>query len=147
MRAADRKRWCAHGRAYHCGSDAQRAGSAEVVNFRISPTIRWTLEHEKDGGDKIKVGDSGIRRQRGIIHRQRGVGRSKDGGGLFPDYVITPYPWWLPRLRLYTDIADGVYRFQPFRSMSDGLSTIRAAGERRALSRCAKDSLLYGAVK
>ena len=124
------------------GSDApnvlaQRAEA--VVNFRISPddSVEKLLAHVKRTvGDKIKVEVIQAYEPSAVSSTDSAAYRAieKTIGGLFPDYVITPYLMVAATdSRLYSDIADGVYRFQPFRSMSDDLGTIHAAGERLSI--------------
>ncbi len=35
--------------------------------------------------------------------------------------------------RMYAPVADGIYRFQPFRSLTEDLGTIHAVGERLSI--------------
>jgi carboxypeptidase PM20D1 len=59
---------------------------------------------------------------------------ARTAADIFPGYVVTPYLMVAATdSRMYADIADGVYRFQPFASMSEDLGTIHAAGERLSI--------------
>lgn len=107
-----------------------------VVNFRISPddSVEKLLAHvRRVVGDKIKVepmlavNPSEVSSVDSMAYRVI----EKTVGGLFPGYVVTPYLMIAATdSRRYSCIADGVYRFQPFASMSEDLGTIHAANER-----------------
>ncbi len=122
---------------------AERAEA--VVNFRISPddSVEKLLAHVKRVvGDKIKVEI--------MMATEPSVVSSVDSAAyqviertvseLFHGHVVTPYLMIAATdSRRYAGIADGIYRFQPFASMSEDLGTIHAAGERLSI-----DSLLEG---
>ncbi len=113
---------------------AERAEA--VVNFRISPdnTVEGLLAHiKKTVGDGIKLEiiqayepsevSSVTSRAYGIIEETIHA--------MFPDYVVSPYLMvGATDSRRYAAVADGIYRFQPFRSMADDLDTLHAANER-----------------
>ncbi len=107
-----------------------------VVNFRISPddSLKKLLEHVS------KVAGSGIKVELIEGHEPSPVSRTDTEGyriisqtieKMFGGYVVTPYLMVAATdSRWYADIADGVYRFQPFKSLDEDLNTIHAAGER-----------------
>ncbi len=113
---------------------AERAEA--VVNFRISPddTLDGLLRHiKKTVGENIKLEiiqayepsevSSITSRAYGIIKETIQT--------MFPDYVVSPYLMvGATDSRRYAAVADGIYRFQPFRSMADDLDTLHAANER-----------------
>ncbi len=113
---------------------AERAEA--VVNFRISPddTVDGLLRHIKQTvGKDIKleiiqayepseVSSTTSRAYRIIEDTIR---------AMFPGYVVSPYLMvGATDSRRYAAVADGIYRFQPFRSMADDLDTLHAANER-----------------
>jgi carboxypeptidase PM20D1 len=116
---------------------AERAEA--VVNFRISPddSVAKLLAHvKKVVGNNIKVEP--------LLTTEPSVVSSVDSdaykvientvAGMYPGYVVSPYLMIAATdSRRYACIADGVYRFQPFRSMSEDLDTIHAAGERLSI--------------
>ena len=117
-----------------------------VVNFRIAPgnTVQDVMDHIKKviANDDIKVE---------IIQAYDPSAMSPVDSGayaviagtaaeLFCGYVVTPYLMIAATdSRWYADISDGVYLFQPFRSLTDDLGTIHAVGERLSV-----DSLVEG---
>jgi carboxypeptidase PM20D1 len=121
------------------GSDASNvlAQRAEaVVNFRISPddSVEKLLAHvKKTVGDKIRV-EVIQAYDPGVVSRVDSAAYraiEETAAAVFPGYIVTPYLMVAATdSRRYTGIADGVYRFQPFRSMSEDLGTIHAVGER-----------------
>ena len=113
---------------------AQKAEA--VVNFRISPddSLKGLLEHVRrvvgkgikveliEGHEPSAVSDTDTEAY-GII--------SRTIKKMFEGYITTPYLMVAATdSRWYTDIADGVYRFQPFKSLDEDLGTIHAANER-----------------
>lgn len=119
-----------------------------VVNCRISPdnTIDDVIAHFKKviANDDIKVevlqgyNPSTV----SSVDSEGYEAIARTAKELFGEYVITPYLMIAATdSRWYREIADGVYLFQPFRSMSEDLGTIHAVGERIAI-----DSLCEGAA-
>jgi carboxypeptidase PM20D1 len=107
-----------------------------VVNFRISPgeTLEDVLQHIRSvthgrvemeviqGHNPSPVSPVDTEGYRVITRTIR---------ELFDGHVITPYLGIAAAdARWYAPVADGVYRFQPFRSMSEDLHTLHAVGER-----------------
>ncbi len=55
-------------------------------------------------------------------------------GEIFSGYRVAPYLMIAATdSRMYPAVADGVYRFQPFRSLTEDLDTIHAVGERLSI--------------
>lgn len=113
---------------------AERAEA--VVNFRISPddSVESLLAHvKKTVGDGIKLeiiqayepsGVSGTDTEAYSIIKETIA-------SMFSGYVVSPYLMvGATDSRRYAAVADGIYRFQPFRSMADDLDTIHATNER-----------------
>ncbi len=122
---------------------AERAEA--VVNFRISPddSVDKLIAHVKRVvGDKIKV-EPLLATEPSEVSAVDSAAYSvieKTAAELFPGYVVSPYLMIAATdSRRYACIADGVYRFQPFASLSEDLGTIHAAGERLSI-----DSLREG---
>lgn len=116
---------------------AERAEA--VVNFRISPddSLEKLLAHvKKVVGSDIKVEviqgyDPSVSSPVDSEAYKTIAGTAAD---IFPGYVVSPYLMVAATdSRRYACIADGVYRFQPFASMSEDLGTIHAAGERLSI--------------
>lgn len=117
-----------------------------VINFRIAPTdtLDKLLAHiKKTVGKSIKVE---LIQGYGPSHASSTQSEAYEAikqtvQCLFTGYVVTPYLMVAATdSRWYGRIADNVYLFQPFRSMSEDLGTIHAAGERLSI-----DSLREGA--
>ena len=113
---------------------AERAEA--VVNFRISPdnTVEALLAHIK------KTVGSGIKLEIIQAYEPSDVSAITSRAyhvientirTMFPDYLVSPYLMvGATDSRRYAAVADGIYRFQPFRSMADDLDTLHAANER-----------------
>ncbi len=107
-----------------------------IVNFRIAPqdSVETLLRHIK------RTVCSGIAVDVLQAYEPSGVSDTKTQAyqkilqtikSIFPDYVIAPYLMIAATdSRLYEHLADGVYRFSPFRSLSEDLDTIHGVGER-----------------
>ena len=110
-----------------------------VANFRIAPgeTVDDLLAHIR----KVTRGSVEV----SIIQGYNPSGSSDTGSeayrliertvaGIFTGYVVTPYLMIAATdSRHYASVADGIYRFQPFRSMTEDLGTIHAVGERLSI--------------
>jgi carboxypeptidase PM20D1 len=113
---------------------AERAEA--VVNFRISPddTVDDLLKHiKKTVGEGIKLEVIQAYEPSGVSSTDSEAYRIiKDTiHEAFPEYVVSPYLMvGATDSRRYAAVADGIYRFQPFRSMADDVDTIHAANER-----------------
>ncbi len=113
---------------------AERAEA--VVNFRISPddTLDGLLRHiKKTVGENIKLEIIQAYEPSEVSNvASRAYGIIKETvQTMFPDYVVSPYLMvGATDSRRYAAVADGIYRFQPFRSMADDLDTLHAANER-----------------
>lgn len=113
---------------------AERAEA--VVNFRISPddTVEGLLRHiKKTVGEEIKLEIIQAYEPSEVSSTtSRAYSIIKDTiETMFPGYVVSPYLMvGATDSRRYADVADGIYRFQPFRSMTDDLDTLHAANER-----------------
>ncbi len=122
---------------------AERAEA--VVNFRISPddsVEKLTAHVQRVVGKHIKVEVLMATEPSGVSDVNSAAYKviEKTVAELFPGYVVSPYLMVAATdSRRYACIADGVYRFQPFASMSEDLGTIHAAGERLSV-----DSLREG---
>ena len=110
-----------------------------VVNFRIAPddSVEKLLAHvRKVVGSKIKV-DIIQAYEPSVVSSVDSEAYQvieKTAAKLFPGYVVTPYLMVAATdSRRYACIADGVYRFQPFSSLSEDLGTIHAVGERLSI--------------
>jgi carboxypeptidase PM20D1 len=116
---------------------AERAEA--VVNFRISPddSVDKLMAHvKKVVGDKIKVEVIQAYNPSAVSGVDCAAYRviDKTVASLFPGYIVTPYLMVAATdSRRYSSLADGVYRFQPFRSLSEDLGTIHAVGERLSI--------------
>ncbi len=113
---------------------AERAEA--VVNFRISPdnTVEQLLDHiKKTVGDGISIEIIQAYEPSEVSSTDSEAYRiiTQTINTMFPDYVVSPFLMvGATDSRRYAVLADGVYRFQPFKSMTDDLATIHAAGER-----------------
>ncbi len=117
---------------------AERAEA--VVNCRISPddSVEALLRHvKKTVGTDIKVEviqayePSAVSR----VDSDAYSVIARTAAEIFPGHVVTPYLMVAATdSRMYSAIADNVYRFQPFASMSEDLGTIHAAGERLSIA-------------
>jgi carboxypeptidase PM20D1 len=122
---------------------AERAEA--VVNFRISPddTVEDLLAHiKKTVGENIKLEVIQAYEPSGVSSTSSEAYRIIESTikTIYPEYVVSPYLMVAATdSRRYAAVADGIYRFQPFRSMADDLDTIHAANERLAI-----DSLREG---
>ena len=110
-----------------------------VVNCRISPddSVNALLAHlKKTAGSGIKI-EPMQAYEPSVVSRVDSAAYhviARTAADIFPGYVVTPYLMVAATdSRMYADIADGVYRFQPFASMSEDLGTIHAAGERLSI--------------
>ena len=107
-----------------------------VINFRIAPgdTVEKLLSHiKKTVGEGIAIE---------ILQAYEASGTASTESmafhtvtetikSIFPDYVVAPYLMVAATdSRWYAPVADNIYRFSPFRSLSDDLGTIHAVGER-----------------
>ncbi len=113
---------------------AERAEA--VVNFRISPdnTVDGLLKHIR------KTVGKGIRLEIIQAYEPSEVSRTDSDAyriitqtiqSMFPGYVVSPYLMvGATDSRRFAAVADGVYRFQPFRSMAQDIDTLHAANER-----------------
>ena len=113
---------------------AERAEA--VVNFRISPdnTVDGLLKHIR------KTVGKGISLEIIQAYEPSEVSRTDSDAyriitqtiqSMFPGYVVSPYLMvGATDSRRYAAVADGVYRFQPFRSMAQDVDTLHAANER-----------------
>ncbi len=116
---------------------AERAEA--VVNFRISPddSVEKLMAHvKKVAGSKIKVEVIQAYEPSSVSSVDSAAYHviEKTAAALFPGYVVTPYLMVAATdSRRYACIADGVYRFQPFSSMSEDLGTVHAVGERLSI--------------
>ncbi len=113
---------------------AERAEA--VVNFRISPddTVDDLMAHIKNTvGDAIKLEIIQAYEPSGVSDTNSEAYKIIKGTihAMFPEYVVSPYLMVAATdSRRYASVTDGIYRFQPFRSMADDLDTIHAANER-----------------
>ena len=113
---------------------AERAEA--VVNFRISPddTVSELLTHiKRTVGDDIKLEVIQAYEPSGVSATDTEAYRiiKETIMTMFPGYVVSPYLMvGATDSRRYAAVADGIYRFQPFRSMADDLDTIHATNER-----------------
>ena len=110
-----------------------------VVNVRIAPgqTVDDVTRHfRKVTGGRVEISvmqgynpSSVSRTDSGAYHV---IARA--AGDIFPGYLVAPYLMIAATdSRLYAPVADGIYRFQPFRSLSEDLGTIHAVGERLSI--------------
>lgn len=107
-----------------------------VVNVRIAPG--QTVEDVKRHFEKVTRGLVGIEVLQAygpspISHVDSEAYRTiaRTVGEIFSGYLVAPYLMIAATdSRLYEPVADGIYRFQPFRSLSEDLGTIHAVGER-----------------
>ncbi len=110
-----------------------------VVNFRIAPgeTVDDVLAHVRkvtqgrvEAGTMHAYNPSAVSRTDSEAYRVI----ARTAGEIFPGYLVAPYLMIAATdSRWYTPVADGVYRFQPFRSLSEDLGTIHAVGERLSI--------------
>ena len=110
-----------------------------VVNARIAPGQK--VEDVKRHFEKVTRGLVEVSVIQG--HNPSDVSRidseayriiERTVGDLFGGYLITPYLMIAATdSRRYAPVADGVYRFQPFRSLAEDLVTIHAVGERLSI--------------
>ena len=113
---------------------AERAEA--IVNFRISPddSVEKLLKHiRKTVGKHIIVQIIQAYEPSDVSSTRSDAYQVVAGtiAQVFSDCVVTPYLMVAATdSRWYAPIADGIYRFIPFRSVSEDLSTIHAAGER-----------------
>jgi carboxypeptidase PM20D1 len=113
---------------------AERAEA--VVNFRISPdnTVDDLLKHiKKTVGSDIKLEIIQAYEPSEVSSTTIGAYKiiKETIQAMVPDYVVSPYLMvGATDSRRYAAVADGIYRFQPFRSMADDLDTLHAANER-----------------
>lgn len=113
---------------------AERAEA--VVNFRISPddSVDSLLAHiMKTVGGDIKLEIIQAYEPSGVSSTSNEAYRiiKETIRTMYPGYVVSPYLMvGATDSRRYAGIADGIYRFQPFRSMADDLDTIHAVNER-----------------
>ena len=116
---------------------AERAEA--VVNFRIAPddSVDKLMAHvRKTVGDKIKVEVIQAYDPSVVSSVDSAAYRvvEKTALAMFPGYIVTPYLMvGATDSRRYASLANGIYRFQPFRSMSEDLGTIHAVGERLSI--------------
>lgn len=115
------------------------------INFRISPSddLELLLKHIK------KTVGSGVKAEVAVSpHPSRVSGTESEAYSIieqtakemFGDHVITPYLMVATTdSRWFGNITDGIYQFEPFRSLSEDYRKIHAAGERLAV-----DSLCEG---
>jgi carboxypeptidase PM20D1 len=111
-------------------------GAEAVVNFRIAPgeTVDDVLAHVRkvtkgtvEAAPMHAYNPSGVS---SVDSEAYGV-IARTVAALYPDYVVTPYLMIAATdSRWYAPVADGIYRFQPFRSLTEDLGTIHAVGER-----------------
>jgi carboxypeptidase PM20D1 len=122
------------------------AEKAEVnINFRISPadSMDELLRHIK------KTAGSGVKAEAAVYpHPSRVSSTESEAYGIieqtaremFGEHLITPYLMVATTdSRWFGKISDGIYQFEPFRSLSEDYTKIHAAGERLAV-----DSLCEG---
>jgi carboxypeptidase PM20D1 len=113
---------------------AERAEA--VVNFRISPdnTLDDLLKHiKKTVGSDIKLEIIQAYEPSEVSSTTSGAYKiiKETIQAMVPEYVVSPYLMvGATDSRRYAAVADGIYRFQPFRSMADDLDTLHAANER-----------------
>jgi len=113
---------------------AERAEA--VVNFRISPddTVDGLLTHiKKTVGKDIKLEVIQAYEPSDVSSTDSEAYRiiKETIREEFPEYVVSPYLMvGATDSRRYAGVADGIYRFQPFRSMADDVDKIHAANER-----------------
>ncbi len=110
-----------------------------VVNVRIAPGE--TVEDVKRHFEKVTRGLVEVSIIQGYnpstvsstdSEAYRVIART--AGDIFPGYLIAPYLMIAATdSRMYAAVADGVYRFQPFRSLTEDLGTIHAVGERLSI--------------
>jgi len=110
-----------------------------MVNFRIAPgeTVDGVLAHVR------KVTHGSVEATTMHAYNPSAVSRTdsaayrviaRTASEIFDGYVVSPYLMIAATdSRWYEPVADGIYRFQPFRSLSEDLGTIHAAGERLSL--------------
>lgn len=122
---------------------AERAEA--VINCRISPddSIDGLIKYIK------KIVGTGIKVEIINAHEPSSVSSTESDAyknieetirETFPDYIISPFLMVAATdSRWYAQISDGVYLFEPFRSMCEDINTMHAAGERLKI-----DSLYEG---
>ncbi len=110
-----------------------------VVNFRIAPgeTLDDVLAHvRKLTRGTVEVSAQGYNPS-GVSSSESEAYRviADSVSAVYPEYVVSPYLMIAATdSRWYAAVADGVYRFQPFRSLSEDLGTIHAVGERLSVA-------------
>ena len=115
-----------------------------VINFRIAPgdTLEKLLAHVRKtvgAGIKIELIQGYDPSHESSTQSEAYEAIKQTVQSLFSGYVVAPYLMVAATdSRWYGRIADNVYLFQPFRSMSEDLGTIHAAGERLSVSSLAE---------
>ena len=110
-----------------------------VVNFRIAPgeTVDDVLAHvRKVTRGRVDVTTMHAYNPSSVSRTDSEAYRviAHTAGEIFAGYLVAPYLMIAATdSRWYTPVADGVYRFQPFRSLSEDLGTIHAVGERLSI--------------
>lgn len=110
-----------------------------VVNVRIAPG--QTVDDVQHHFEKVTRGRVEVSVMQG--YNPSSVSRTdneaycvieRTAKEIFPGYLVAPYLMIAATdSRLYAPVADGIYRFQPFRSLSEDLGTIHAVGERLSI--------------
>ena len=121
-----------------------------VVNFRILPgnTVDGVLAHIKKtiANDDIKVEIIQAYNPSPVSPVDSAAYRAvqRTAADIFSSYVVTPYLMIAATdSRWYADITDGIYLFQPFRSLSEDLGTIHAVGERLSIDSLAEGTAFF----
>ncbi len=119
-----------------------------VINCRLSPgnTVQDVVDHIiKVVGDDdviVEVIQSYPASRVSSVESEGFATIAQTVSEMFGEFAVTPYLMVAATdSKFYADIADGVYLFQPFRSVMQDLHTIHAVGERMGV-----DSLAEGAV-
>ena len=121
-----------------------------VVNFRILPgnTVDDVLAHIKKtvANDDIKVEVIQAYNPSPVSPVDSDAYRAvqRTATDIFGGYVVAPYLMIAATdSRWYAEITDGIYLFQPFRSLSEDLGTIHAVGERLSIDSLAEGTAFF----
>lgn len=122
---------------------AERAEA--VINCRVSPddSVESLVKYIKSiVGDGIKVEIINAHEPSVVSSTESEAYKNivETAREMFPGYIVSPFLMVAATdSRWYAQISDGVYRFEPFRSLSEDINTMHAAGERLKI-----DSLCEG---
>jgi len=121
-----------------------------VINFRILPgnTVDDVLAHIKKtiNNDDIKIEVIQAYNPSPVSPMDSDAYDvvARTAADMFGGYVVTPYLMIAATdSRWYSGITDGVYLFQPFRSLTDDLGTIHAVGERLGVDSLAEGTAFF----